>query len=121
MGLLKSVVLGFAATHFVMIGAYAEYGPDSEQIRWLHADLSAVDRAITPWLIAIFHPPMYNTYIAHYKVRAINALAYSHLPFAHVQQHVPYTLQGESDQRPGSYPSSIHPCTTRTLHIHITR
>jgi hypothetical protein len=25
------------------------------------------DRCSTPWLIAFFHPPVYNTYVSHYK------------------------------------------------------
>jgi len=38
-----------------------------EQYNWLERDLASVDRSITPWLIAIWHPPWYSTYEAHYR------------------------------------------------------
>jgi hypothetical protein len=36
------------------VGNFAE-----KEIEWLKADLAAVDRMVTPWLIANFHRPMY--------------------------------------------------------------
>ena len=36
---------------------YADFGPDSEQQRWLRADLAAFSRDKTPWLIAAMHAP----------------------------------------------------------------
>lgn len=38
-----------------------------EQYRWLEKDLANVDRSVTPWLIATWHPPWYNSYKAHYR------------------------------------------------------
>ena len=29
--------------------------------------LSYVDRSITPWLVAAWHPPWYSSYHAHYR------------------------------------------------------
>ncbi|CAK0731582.1 hypothetical protein CVIRNUC_000014 [Coccomyxa viridis] len=53
--------------HFIMIGAY-ELQPQpapytstnmlisATQIAWITADLAAVDRSVTPWIVAMFHP-----------------------------------------------------------------
>ncbi|RRT43804.1 hypothetical protein B296_00056162 [Ensete ventricosum] len=38
-----------------------------EQYQWLERDLEMVDRTVTPWLIATWHPPWYSTYKAHYR------------------------------------------------------
>lgn len=43
----------------MMIGAYVPYKKGSAQYQWLRADLAAVDRARTPWLIVVTHPPWY--------------------------------------------------------------
>jgi len=37
------------------------------QYKWLERDLANVDRSVTPWLIAAWHPPWYATYKAHYR------------------------------------------------------
>ena len=56
-----------AGVHFIMIGAY-ELQPQpapytstnmlisAAQIAWITADLAAVDRSVTPWIVAMFHP-----------------------------------------------------------------
>lgn len=38
-----------------------------EQYKWLEQDLASVDRSLTPWLIALTHPPWYNSYKSHYR------------------------------------------------------
>lgn len=38
-----------------------------DQYKWLERDLANVDRSVTPWLVAVWHPPWYSTYNAHYK------------------------------------------------------
>jgi len=43
---------------------YMEIG---EQYRWLQKDLAQVDRGVTPWIIALTHPPWYNSYRSHYR------------------------------------------------------
>ncbi|KAL8139125.1 hypothetical protein V2J09_005126 [Rumex salicifolius] len=53
--------------HFIMLGAYVEYNESSEQYRWLERDLAKVDRSVTPWLVATWHPPWYSSYKAHYR------------------------------------------------------
>ena len=30
-------------------------------------DLDQVDRSVTPWLVAAWHPPWYNSYSSHYQ------------------------------------------------------
>ena len=37
----------------------------SPQRAWLEADLKAVDRAVTPWVVAMFHEPYMNSNTAH--------------------------------------------------------
>ncbi|KAG7547734.1 Purple acid phosphatase-like N-terminal [Arabidopsis suecica] len=53
--------------HFVMLGAYVDYNHTGAQYAWLKEDLSKVDRAVTPWLVATMHPPWYNSYSSHYQ------------------------------------------------------
>lgn len=38
-----------------------------DQYMWLEKDLANVDRTVTPWLVATWHPPWYSTYTAHYR------------------------------------------------------
>ncbi|KAL3628303.1 putative purple acid phosphatase 20 [Castilleja foliolosa] len=51
--------------HVFMLGSYTDFGPDSDQYRWLEADLNRLDRSKTPWLVAIVHAPWYNSNEAH--------------------------------------------------------
>ncbi|BFI25732.1 acid phosphatase type 7 [Marchantia polymorpha subsp. ruderalis] len=53
--------------HFLMLGAYTDYSQSSAQYAWLERDLANVNRSVTPWLIATWHPPWYNSYTAHYR------------------------------------------------------
>ncbi|KAJ7950452.1 Purple acid phosphatase [Quillaja saponaria] len=53
--------------HFVMLGAYIAYNKTADQYKWLERDLDSVDRSITPWLVATWHPPWYSSYKAHYR------------------------------------------------------
>ncbi|KAJ9555549.1 hypothetical protein OSB04_010163 [Centaurea solstitialis] len=53
--------------HFLMLGGYAAYNKSSDQYKWLLTDLEKVDREVTPWLVGVWHPPWYNTYVSHYK------------------------------------------------------
>ena len=41
------------------------FGPSQPISKWLAADLAAVDRAKTPWLIVIVHAPPYNSNTEH--------------------------------------------------------
>ncbi|KAI5650641.1 hypothetical protein M9H77_36646 [Catharanthus roseus] len=53
--------------HFIMLGGYIDYNKSAEQYQWLEKDLARVDRKVTPWLIATWHPPWYSTFTAHYR------------------------------------------------------
>ncbi|XP_054806760.1 purple acid phosphatase 15-like isoform X2 [Prosopis cineraria] len=53
--------------HFIMLGAYISYNKSADQYRWLERDLASVDREVTPWLVAAWHPPWYSTYKSHYR------------------------------------------------------
>eukprot|EP00253_Pinus_taeda_P005420 PITA_05420 len=53
--------------HFVILASYTDYNRTSEQYKWLKRDLKQVDRRVTPWLIASWHSPWYNSYNSHYQ------------------------------------------------------
>ncbi|KAM7462089.1 hypothetical protein LguiA_030210 [Lonicera macranthoides] len=53
--------------HFIMLGAYVDYNHTGAQYAWLKEDLSKMDRSVTPWLVAAWHPPWYNSYSSHYQ------------------------------------------------------
>lgn len=55
----------------------------ADQYRWLERDLANVDPFITPWLVAVWHPPWYSSYNAHYReaecmMAAMEELLYSY-------------------------------------------
>ncbi|KAE9612334.1 hypothetical protein Lal_00022807 [Lupinus albus] len=54
-----------AGVHIIMLGSYADYDVYSPQYQWLKGDLSKVNRKRTPWLLAVFHVPWYNSNKAH--------------------------------------------------------
>ncbi|XVE61503.1 hypothetical protein DITRI_Ditri06bG0045600 [Diplodiscus trichospermus] len=54
-----------AGVHVIMLGSYTYFDPDSDQFKWLQADLGKIDRGKTPWILAIIHAPWYNTNTAH--------------------------------------------------------
>jgi hypothetical protein len=61
--------------HWVMVAGYCHemesthtqpcLAAGSPQATWLEADLSAVDRSITPWVFVVFHQPYMNSNTAH--------------------------------------------------------
>ncbi|KNA18249.1 hypothetical protein SOVF_072100 [Spinacia oleracea] len=53
--------------HVIMLGAYEDYDTTSAQYAWLVKDLEKVNRDVTPWLVAAWHPPWYNSYSSHYQ------------------------------------------------------
>ncbi|KAK4420253.1 Purple acid phosphatase 15 [Sesamum alatum] len=53
--------------HFIVLGGYVAYDKSDDQYKWLQKDLAKVNRGVTPWLIATWHPPWYTTYRAHYR------------------------------------------------------
>ncbi|KAL8158382.1 hypothetical protein AgCh_002903 [Apium graveolens] len=53
--------------HFIMLGAYVDYNTTGAQFSWLKKDLKQFNRCVTPWLVAVWHPPWYNSYSSHYQ------------------------------------------------------
>ncbi|KAL8486865.1 hypothetical protein ACS0TY_023527 [Phlomoides rotata] len=53
--------------HFVVLGGYAAYNRSDAQYKWLQKDLASVNRNVTPWLVATWHPPWYTSYRSHYR------------------------------------------------------
>ncbi|CAN1193765.1 Purple acid phosphatase 15 [Linum perenne] len=53
--------------HFIMLGSYIAYHKKGHQYKWLKKDLARVDRTVTPWVVATWHAPWYNSYAAHYR------------------------------------------------------
>jgi hypothetical protein len=47
--------------HFLMIDTEMDLGAESDQYAFVKADLDAVDRAATPWVVAAGHRPMYTS------------------------------------------------------------
>ena len=52
--------------HVIVLCAYADFSATSPMVIFLKNDLAAVNRSITPWVIAVWHPPWYNTNTKHY-------------------------------------------------------
>ncbi|KAK8964440.1 Purple acid phosphatase 15 [Platanthera guangdongensis] len=53
--------------HFIMLGCYVDYNQTGAQYTWLKEDLLKVDRDETPWVVAAWHSPWYNSYSSHYQ------------------------------------------------------
>ncbi|XP_027073091.1 purple acid phosphatase 22 [Coffea arabica] len=54
-----------AGAHILMLGSYTDFDADSDQYKWLEADLAKVNRTTTPWIFALLHAPWYNSNEAH--------------------------------------------------------
>ncbi|KAE9585387.1 putative Acid phosphatase [Lupinus albus] len=54
-----------AGVHITMLGSYTDFDSNSDQYKWLQADLQKVDRNVTPWVVVIIHAPWYNSNTAH--------------------------------------------------------
>ncbi|XP_057809880.1 purple acid phosphatase 18-like [Salvia miltiorrhiza] len=54
-----------AGVHVIMLASYTDYDVNSDQYKWLKGDLSKVNRGRTPWILAVFHVPWYNSNEAH--------------------------------------------------------
>ena len=53
--------------HYVALNTYNTFcsAPGCPQYQFLEADLAAVDRAVTPWVVVTVHAPVYNTNKRH--------------------------------------------------------
>ena len=48
-----------------MLGSYTDFDANSDQYKWLRADLAKVDKSKTPWTIVLIHAPWYSSNTAH--------------------------------------------------------
>ena len=55
------------AVHVAVLNNYIPFAPGSPQHSWFVADLRAVDRSKTPWLLVAVHASPMHTYYTHYK------------------------------------------------------
>lgn len=70
----------------VFLGGYAllpngnvDWRFSGPQYKWLAADLAAVNRKLTPWIVVVFHQPYYHTYAtSHYKEVRLLRLLFEH-------------------------------------------
>ncbi|KGN56766.1 purple acid phosphatase 23 [Cucumis sativus] len=69
--------------HFLMLGAYIDYNATGAQFAWLKEDLDKIDRTVTPWLVAAWHPPWYNSYSSHYQEFECMRQEMEHLLYEH--------------------------------------
>jgi acid phosphatase type 7 len=53
--------------HVVVLNNYIPFHTASPQYAFFVADMAAMDRSVTPWLVVAFHASAYHTYVAHYK------------------------------------------------------
>ncbi|KAI3920246.1 hypothetical protein MKX01_017903 [Papaver californicum] len=51
--------------HIILLGSYTDFESDSDQYKWLQADLAKIDRSGTPWVFVLIHAPWYSTNEAH--------------------------------------------------------
>lgn len=51
--------------HVLQLCSYAGFEAGSVQYKWLSEDLAAVNRAKTPWIIAMWHTPWYTSNAHH--------------------------------------------------------
>ncbi|XP_075490856.1 LOW QUALITY PROTEIN: purple acid phosphatase 22-like [Primulina tabacum] len=54
-----------AGAHIIMLGSYTDFDVDSDQYKWLQADLETVNRSETSWIFVLIHAPWYNSNLAH--------------------------------------------------------
>jgi len=75
----------YGSVHMVMLNSYMPFAHGTPQHDFLRADLAAVDRKVTPWLVVACHAPWYNSNRAHENEaeevlmrRAMEDLLYNH-------------------------------------------
>ena len=53
--------------HFVSLNTYLPFYPGTAQYSFFSADMAALNRTQTPWLVVAFHASAMHTYLVHYK------------------------------------------------------
>jgi len=57
--------IDWGSVHIIMLSSETDYSTTSPQYKWLKANLEAVDRTVTPWIISLWHRPWYCSNNAH--------------------------------------------------------
>jgi predicted phosphodiesterase len=83
----------YGPARVVMISSYSAMEPGSTQYQWIQSELRAVDRSVTPWVIAVLHTPVYNTFSLHHHDLQIVA-AKEHLEPLFVREKVNVVFSG---------------------------
>lgn len=83
----------YGSARVVMISSYSSMEPNSTQYGWLVREFESLDRAETPWLLAVLHTPIYNTFSLHQKDYQILA-AKEHLEPLFVKYRVNVVFTG---------------------------
>lgn len=52
-------------SHIIVLNSYTFSTEGSPQYTWLARELQQVNRQQTPWLIVVFHSPLYTTFLGH--------------------------------------------------------
>ena len=55
----------YGPARILMINAYSSMERNSTQYNWIVSELEQIDRSITPWVLAVLHTPLYNTFSLH--------------------------------------------------------
>ncbi|VEU34991.1 unnamed protein product [Pseudo-nitzschia multistriata] len=54
--------------HAIFLNSYTSLMEGSRQRKWLvETALPSVDRSLTPWLVVVFHTPLYTTFLNHFN------------------------------------------------------
>lgn len=83
----------YGPARVIMISSYSSMEPNSTQYKWISSELEKVDRSVTPWLLAVLHTPIYNTFSLHQKDKQIIA-AKEHLEPLFVKHKVNLVFSG---------------------------
>ena len=108
-----------AGVHFVMLGSYADYDVGSPQLEWLSADLSSVDRSVTPFVVAVLHSPWYNSNSHHQNDKSEYVFAQNAEPMLH-EHGVDLVLAGHVHAYERSYPAYQHSIDAEGGTVYIT-
>ncbi len=65
--------------HVIALSAYEDLSASSPQTIFLRNDIAAVNRTRTPWLVCVWHPPVYNSNTKHYEQHEGFRLAYEQM------------------------------------------
>jgi hypothetical protein len=103
----------------VVLSSYSQSGVNSTQYRWLENELAnEYDRTATPWLVVVFHAPLYTTFLGHqdeapaaamreamedlFMERGVNLVVSGH-DHAYLRTHPMYRSERQLDGRAPVY------------------